>query len=295
LKGLVVRLTPRQFLLTFALAAGVVAPAFAQSKPGAPARSATIPAPATDALARARDFYNQRQYDEAIRLADQARHTPDLADAAGVVFARAHLERYRDSRDDTDLDAARTALMAVADAKLAARDHLDWTIGFGELLYFDRRFNTSAEFFQTALGQLDMLEPGARDRLFEWWASALDQQAQLGPETERQPLYARVLARAEEELRHDNRSFIASYWISAAALGLDDVDRAWAAAEAGWLRAGDGSPASAKLREDLDRLMTSAVIPERAHRLVPYGDPHAALSLLLQDWSDFKDKYRKTQ
>jgi hypothetical protein len=46
-----------------------------------------------DALTRARQLYNQAQYDEAIAAATEARRVAAVADAAGVVLARAHLER----------------------------------------------------------------------------------------------------------------------------------------------------------------------------------------------------------
>src|SRR5687767_12099748 len=76
-------------------------------------------------LARARSLYNQRLFDEAIEAADLARKTPETADAATVVLARAHLERYRERVDPTDLSAARTALAAVKPAGLDARDRLE--------------------------------------------------------------------------------------------------------------------------------------------------------------------------
>src|SRR5581483_4150021 len=135
---------------------------------------------------------------------------PATAAAAAVVSSRAHLERYRQSSEPADLDAAREALTPLASATLSPRDRLDWSIAMGELLYFDRRFSTAAEFFEIGLGRSDELEPGARESLTEWWAEALDQQAQLGPESERQPLYQRILSRAEAELRKDDRSLVAS-------------------------------------------------------------------------------------
>ena len=47
-------------------------------------------------LARARSLYNQRQFDGAIEAATLAQKTPATMDAATVVLARAHLERYRE-------------------------------------------------------------------------------------------------------------------------------------------------------------------------------------------------------
>jgi hypothetical protein len=285
-----------QRLLVTALLVTSAVPCFAQAQStvsSAPSSKSTALQRA-ELLARAHELYNQRQYDEAIRLSEEAGRAQDLADAASVVSARAHLERYRDVREPADLDAARTALTMIVDANLSARDHVDWTIGFGELLYFDRRFNTAAEFFETALGRIELLESGARERLLEWWASALDQQAQFATESERPPLYMRVLARSEEELRRENRSLVASYWIAVAALGLNDVERAWGAAEAAWLRASSGGPADEKLRQDLDVLMASALIPERARRLSPTADPRPVVVQLQQEWTEFKERYGKS-
>jgi len=271
-------------------------PCFAQapSATSSAGSSKTSALQRAELLARAHELYNQRQYDEAIRLSEEASRAGDLADAAGVVVARAHLERYRDAREPADLDAARTALTTIVDANLSPRDHLDWTIGFGELLYFDRRFNTAAEFFETALGRIELLESGARERLLEWWANALDQQAQFATDPERPPVYMRMLLRSEEELRRENRSLVASYWIAVAALGLNDVERAWGAAEAAWLRASSGGPADEKLRQDLDVLMASAVIPERARRLSPTADPRPVVAQLQQEWAEFKERYGKS-
>ena len=44
-------------------------------------------------LAKARTFYNQRQFDEAIEAAQVAQKEPVTAEAATVVLARANVER----------------------------------------------------------------------------------------------------------------------------------------------------------------------------------------------------------
>jgi len=49
-----------------------------------------------DPLAHARTLYNQRQFDAAIAAADvEGRRTPDRADSADLIVARAYLERGR--------------------------------------------------------------------------------------------------------------------------------------------------------------------------------------------------------
>ena len=64
-------------------------------------------------LAKARTLYNERNYDLAIETAIIARAVNATADAATIVMARAHLERYRRNADPSDLSAARGALSAV--------------------------------------------------------------------------------------------------------------------------------------------------------------------------------------
>ena len=73
-------------------------------------------------LARARSLYNQRQFDAAIDAAAVAQKTQSTSDAATVVLARAHLERYRERADPADLSTARTALGTVRVSLVLKRD-----------------------------------------------------------------------------------------------------------------------------------------------------------------------------
>ena len=254
-----------------------------------PSQSATTQA--AGALASARELYNQGKYDEAIAAAATAREVPASANAAAVVFARAHLERYRRSAEPEDLVAARTALIQVVDAALSPREHAEAVVGLGECVYFDGQFGTAAEFFDGALARSEQLEPDARPLLFEWWANASSQQAEFGPEPERRAIYARILARAEDELRRDDRSPTASYWLAAAARGANQLDRAWSAALAGWVRAPLTGSRGVTLRNDLDRFVTLVLIPERARQLAASGDSKDSVAALAQQWEEFKQKY----
>ena len=74
-------------------------------------------------LARARTLYNAMDYDGAIAAAALARTQPAGADAAALVDARAHLEKYRHGADPADLAAAREALNVIRAAMLSPRDH----------------------------------------------------------------------------------------------------------------------------------------------------------------------------
>ena len=244
-------------------------------------------------LALARQFYNDQQYDKAIVAASEARRAPAAADAAAVVLARAHLERFRQAAtsNPADLAAARDALRQVDPSKLSPRDEAEFVIGLGESVFFDDEFSAAAEFFEAALAKTDSLDPAGHDRLFEWWAGALDRQAQLGPEAERKPLYARIVERAEAELRRDDKSASACYWLVAGARGTDDLERAWGAALACWVRAPYSGRRGVLLRGDLDQIVTQVIIPELARLLSEAGDPRPAMAILQARWEETKQKW----
>ncbi len=255
--------------------------------------------PSRDALAHARVAYNEHHFDEAIAAALEAGKSPEQADPAAVVLARAYLDRYHESddshRDAADLDHARDALKGVSAEKLAPRDSVEYLVGMGESLFYDEppQFGAAAEMFEEAMRHEDVLPADARDTLFEWWANALDRQAQFVPDADRKPLYERILHRAESELTRDGSSTVAVYWLAAAARGADQLERAWGAAIAGWIRAGALGARGLTLRADLDRLVTNVILPERAKRLAPGGDPQAALALFKTQWEDLKKQWER--
>lgn len=251
--------------------------------------------PPSDPVAQARLLYNDARYDEAIQLAAEARQIPSLANAANIVFARAHLERFRKSRVVDDLAAAREALRQVDATTLPPRDHVELLIGLGEALYLDGCddgcYSAAAELFERALARADAVDQPSRELIFEWWAGSLDRVAQFGSPAERKPLYGRILKRSEQELEKNDRSAVATYWLAAAARGVDDLERAWGAAIAGWARARYLGPAGAGLRADLEQFVTKVLLPERARQLVPDGDARAMLARLQEQWDDVKKKY----
>lgn len=254
-------------------------------------------AKAPDGLAQAREFYNAQQYDDAIRVAHAAREIPALAPAASVVYARALLERYRQTTQTVDLDLARKALKSVEVSELADRERVEFTIALGTSLYldqsynFDDRFSAAAEQFELALAHADLLDARARDQLFDWWAVSLDRQAQQGSEAARRPVYERILKRAEQELARDGFSAAGAYWLAASARGVGDLTRAIGAAVAGWVRAASLGDRGIALRLDLDRLMRQVILPERAREIIPSGDAHPTLALLEQQWTQVKENW----
>ena len=242
-------------------------------------------------LTKARALYNAADYDAAIGAATVARVDPASADASALVAARSHLERHRLRLDPGDLVAAREALGAIRPAALSPRDRVDLLVGLGQALYLGEAFGAAAELFDTALSQSWLL--GARDRLLllDWWATAIDREAQTRAADRRVPLLEGVIARMEAEVRRDPGSAAANYWLAASARGAGDIDRAWHAAVAGWIRAMLTPGTAAALRSDLDRLVTQVLIPERA-RTRPAREQQEALTALRAEWDSVKEQWK---
>lgn len=249
----------------------------------------------SDVLARARTAYNTMRLDEAITLATEARAIERLAHSAGVVFARASLERYRRTGDVADVAMARQALLAVDVTRLTPRESDELRLATAELLFADEQFGAATELFEAALGVVPEGDSSARERVFDWWASSLDRHAQLAPEGERERRYARLLAGAEREAARAPSSIVAGYWVAAACRGVGDLDRAWAVAVAGWIQAVRVAPGSpgVTMQTDLDSLMRTAIIPERARAAAAPSDPEAVRVALAAEWESIKKRWTR--
>lgn len=239
------------------------------------------------ALARARQLYNARDFDGAIAAADEARRVPERADNADLIAARAFLERYRTSSVADDLTQARDRLRRLAPERFAERERLEYVIGLGEVLYFDDAPGAAAAIFDTVLQSPDAPLLDGRDLVLDWWASAVEEDARPRTEFERQALYLGVRTRMREELGRRPASATAAYWAAAAARGLGDLQGAWDAAQAAWVRAPLAPDHGAALRGDIDRLIQRAIIPERSRAI---AQPPEAL---LEEWNAFKDKWNR--
>lgn len=265
----------RPFLLSACLLALAAAPAAAQSDP----------------LLRARALYNQRQFDAAIAAADEARLVSGRADVADLVAARAYLEKFRATADAADLENARDRLKRITAGHLTAGERSEFVVGLGENLYLDDATGAAADMFDSLLAASptspNALAPDARDRLLDWWASALDRDARPRPASEQQAIYQRIRDRMRIELGVQPSSASASYWFAAATLGVGDPQAAWDAALAGWLRAPLAPDQGAALRGDLDRLVQRAIIPERSKLIAQTTDACIA------EWQAFKDKWAR--
>jgi hypothetical protein len=239
-----------------------------------------------EALTQARTSYNDGRLADALAWLAHARGQAAVVDSAELVFARVSLERFRRDGDVADVATARQALLAVNPARLTPVEAREFRLATGELLFVDEQFGAAAEVFEVALGSV---ADEHRERVFEWWASSLDRYAQLAPDGERQRRYSRLLTGVDRETRVTG----IAYWRAVALRGIDDLDRAWAVAIAGWIEAPAtaGPERSAALRSDIDRLMREAIIPERARRAAVPADPEALRVALDAEWSAIKKRW----
>jgi hypothetical protein len=242
---------------------------------------------ADDPLARARLLYNEGRFEAAITAAEQARLTPERADAADLVVARAYLERFRASAVPDDLVNARDRLRRIDPQRFPARERAEYVVGLGEALFFDGAYGAAANVFDPVLQSHDLLTGDARERVLDWWASAIDRDAKQRSEIERQGAYQRIRARMDEELATHPSSGAAAYWLAAAARAQGDLQAAWDAALAGWVRAPLTSDRGAALRADLDRLVLRAIVPDRAKATAQTPES------LRQQWEEFKERWNR--
>jgi hypothetical protein len=241
-------------------------------------------------LASARAHYNGANYHLAISAASQSRKLDQWADASALVIGRSHLELYRLHTRTEDLVAAREALLTVRAGSLTPRDQVDLQIGLGQSLYYGDLYGAGAELFDTALARGALMSTRDRQQLLDWWATALDRDAQTRPVDRRQVVYQRILLRMEDEVRDDASNPAANYWLAVSARGTGDLDRAWHAAIAAWVRAVLAPDGGTALREDLDRLVTQALLSDRV-RARPGREQAEALHSLQAEWNQVKALY----
>jgi len=248
--------------------------------------AATAALGADDPLARARALYNERQFEAAVNAAEQARLLPSHASAADLVAARAYLESYRDSDASDDLTNARERLRRLNPSGFNPRERVEYIVGLGETLFFDGAFGAAATVFDSVLQGRQELMGDARERVLDWWATAIERDAKARSESDRQSGYQRVGERMEAELVDHADSAMAAYWVAAAARGQGDGPAAWDAAQAAWVRAPLTGTRAPGLRSDLDLLVVRGIAPDRAKAL---GQQTDAIRL---QWEQFKERWK---
>jgi hypothetical protein len=98
----------------------------------------------------------------------------------------------------------------------------------------------------------------------------------------------------DRESRDNPASTPAAYWLAAGARGAGELDRAWAAAVAAWVRAPMTLDRGAALRADIDRLVQQALIPERARTLaLGAKESEQALAGMLAEWDLIKKNWSR--
>jgi hypothetical protein len=230
-------------------------------------------------------LYNGRDFEGALSAAEEGRRQPQRVDSADLIAARAYLERFRQTAAADDLSSARERLRGINAGRLDSRERTELLIGLGETLYFDNAAGAAADMFDLLLNSTLDLEIGARERVLDWWASAVDREARPRPEIERVAIYQRIRDRMRLELGVNPASATASYWLSAAALGQGDPQAAWDAAQAAWVRSALVPDRGQALRYDLDELIERGIAPERSKRT---GRP---VDSIRSEWGEFKERW----
>ena len=242
-------------------------------------------------LARARTLFNDRKFDEAIAAAEQARKTPDTADAAAIVLARAYLERYRQVADPADLGAARLALGGVNVEHLGTPDRAEYLTALGGSLFLEDDFGAAAEIFESAIEIAPAAGENAREAVLDWYGSAMERWAAPYTTTRRAAMLERLVRRMEVEQAKNPGSRAASYWLVAALRAQGETDRAWQAAIAAWVRAPIAGVRSIALRADIDRLVREGIIPDRG-KDAPEAERAGRETALRAEWELLKQKWK---
>lgn len=242
-------------------------------------------------LGRARTLYNERQFDAAIEAAAVAQKTLSTADAATVVLARAHLERYRERANPEDLSAARTALGTVRVVNLDARDNVDFLMALGEALFFEDDYGAAAILFESGIDAAVAQGTPTAESMLEWWGSAMERHADGLEREPRIASFSRLRDRMTRELSRNPASAAAAYWIVVGTRGAGEPIEAWEAAIAGWVRARLAGPYSAKLRADLDKLVLEGIIPDRVRAVAPDRRTQTE-SDLKGEWAVVKERWK---
>ena len=117
-------------------------------------------------------------------------------------------------------------------------------------------------------------------------ATAVDHEAKPRPDIDRHDIYQRIRARMRDEIATRPANGTAAYWLAASAQAQGDLQAAWDAAQAGWVRARLASDKGEALRADLDRLVLRAIVPDRAKATAQSPES------LRAEWERFKESWR---
>ncbi len=215
-------------------------------------------------LKRARTLYNSGEFDQALEAATALLNRPDLAPSATLIIARSRLERFRRLGDPQELATARQDLRSLIPRNLAPQELIEWQIGLGMALFLEEQAGPAAEIFKAVMpsARARLTQPEF-EKLLEWWGSTMSRLAESLNGDARKQAYERFRSDVRLELERNPLSAPATYWLVVSSRGAGDLDGAWSAAIAGWIRAG-GHPDGRQLRSELEVFVTQTLIPERA-------------------------------
>jgi hypothetical protein len=171
----------------------------------------------TEAASRvndARKLYNQELYELAIRAATEARQAGDAVDEASLIFAPRPSRTLPPDprRAQPQRGAVRRCAPSMPRSCRRGRrrsSHSPWA----NTCFWPTSSVRPAELFDSTSARVDDLGPAARDRVLDWWATAMDREAQEDS-AHRAGLYQRIIERMEDELRQQPGSTAAGYWLA---------------------------------------------------------------------------------
>ena len=143
----------------------------------------------------ARELYNAGRVDEAIEQAEAAWVATASAEA-GLVLARAKLDRFSRLESGSDLSVARQLLDRIDVTTLLPAQRLDWEVGVATGLFLAGRGGPSGVMFERLLDH-PLLEGAERDRVLNWWATAVDRVGRDQLPDQRSGTYDKMARRLE--------------------------------------------------------------------------------------------------
>ena len=113
---------------------------------------------------------------------------PARADSADLIAARALISSATaKAPQPEDLDRARERLRRLAPQRFGAHERVEYIVGLGETLYLRRLVWRGRGVFDSVLEGPSSLTPEERERVLDWWASALDRDARPRTEFDARP------------------------------------------------------------------------------------------------------------
>ena len=174
---------------------------------------------------------------------------------------------------------------------LGTGDRAEYLIAIGGSLFLEDDFGAAAEIFESAIEVAPAAGEHAREAVLDWYGSAMERWAAPYITSRRAVMLERLVRLMEGEQAKNPGSRAASYWLAAGLRAQGDLERAWQAAIAAWVRAPIAGPRALALRTDIDRLVREGIIPDRGKQ-APEDERVARETALRGDWELVKQKWK---